>query len=500
MKKISITLCMSLVLLMPKAGLAEPSDFESAVQPFLARYCVRCHNEKTQEGEFRLDTLARDFADENTAQLWAEVILRMNSGEMPPEDEPQPKTDELGRTVDFLAARITEGRAARMAKRDSVSHYRLSRDEYANTVYDLLGVHYDARRPGALIEDPRWHGFERIGSLLSLSPSHVERYMKAAEVVLDRAFPEQPVKPALRRVDANVKRDEWLEKLGVDSRVRWLMWPNRLLQGLTIYHPGTYRIRIQLSGLPSLDGRLPHLSIWDKARMRSVYDLDVNAPEDDPTTLDFELVLVPGKYGLLNEVSPALNRGTPFKMLSLAQSLDRGGSAFIHSRESRFTNPTGLKLFTDDGSAIHSTLIVDWFEWEGPLASESNLKKRVGFVPAAAMKSSKPPTEQAQVDAFLNEARRCLLKFAERAWRRPVTDAELNGYVGILKNELAAGEGFRSAYRAAMVGVLTSKNFIYIVEGSPQRRPSATATYKPSPLNDWELYKKVSTNNYDWKR
>ncbi|MCG8584194.1 MAG: DUF1592 domain-containing protein, partial [Pirellulales bacterium] len=49
-----------------------------------------------------------------------------------------------------------------------------------------------------------------------------------------------------------------------------------------------------------------------------------------------------------------------------------------------------------------------------------------------------------------------------------------------------------SAYRAAMVGVLTSKNFIYIVEGSPQRRPSATAIRKPAPLNNWELASRLS--------
>jgi Protein of unknown function (DUF1587). len=49
--------------------------------------------------------------------------------------------------------------------------------------------------PGAFNDDPRWHGFDRIGSLLSLSPSHVDRYFKAAETVLDNAFPASLPRP-----------------------------------------------------------------------------------------------------------------------------------------------------------------------------------------------------------------------------------------------------------------------------------------------------------------
>ena len=72
--------------------------------------------------------------------------------------------------VDWLSNRVEDGRVVRMAKRGPVSHYRLSRDEYAQTVFDLLGVRLDVRMPGVLNEDPRWRGFDRIGSLLSLSP------------------------------------------------------------------------------------------------------------------------------------------------------------------------------------------------------------------------------------------------------------------------------------------------------------------------------------------
>src|SRR6185369_14551669 len=99
---------------------------------------------------------------------------------------------ELGQVADWIYARIVEGEASRMAKRGPVAHYRLSREEYGHTAYDLLGVYFDVNMPGAFNDDPRWHGFDRIGALLSLSPSHVDRYFKAAETVLDRAFAASP--------------------------------------------------------------------------------------------------------------------------------------------------------------------------------------------------------------------------------------------------------------------------------------------------------------------
>jgi len=59
-----------------------------------------------------------------------------------------------------------------------------------NTVRDLIGVKYNATALGALLEDEEWHGFERIGSVLTLSPSNIEKYLGAAETVLKEAYPD----------------------------------------------------------------------------------------------------------------------------------------------------------------------------------------------------------------------------------------------------------------------------------------------------------------------
>ena len=103
--------------------------------------------------------LSREFKSGKDAHLWAEIVERINAGEMPPKEEPQPTEDEIAEVVSALSTRIRQGRAARMAARPPVAHYRLSRQEYQNTVYDLLGVRYDASKPGELNADPLWHGF-----------------------------------------------------------------------------------------------------------------------------------------------------------------------------------------------------------------------------------------------------------------------------------------------------------------------------------------------------
>jgi hypothetical protein len=164
-----ISICLLLVFGSLTYG-AEP--FEG----FLAKHCVSCHGPKKKKGDLRLDQLSRDFKTGLDGQIWAEVVEKINAGEMPPEDEPQPTTEEIGQVIAELDQRIRQGRAARMAARPAVAHYRLSRKEYQNTVYDLLGVRYDPTKPGELNEDTLWHGYERIGSQLSLSPSHVDRY------------------------------------------------------------------------------------------------------------------------------------------------------------------------------------------------------------------------------------------------------------------------------------------------------------------------------------
>ena len=436
----TLAACLALATTAPAA--------EAPTKAFFAEHCLRCHGEKQQKGEFRVDTLPTDFSEIGNAQRWAEVLFRINTREMPPKKEPQPKASELGPVVDWISTRIKEGEAVRMAKRSPVSHYRLSREEYGHTVYDLLGVYFDVDAPGAFNEDPRWHGFERIGSMLSLSPSHVDRYFKAAETVLERAFPESPTKASKGRSEA-------------PAGSRWLIVPGHRRGNLRATAPGLYRIRVQLSAVPSFKGRLPHLAVWHNGLKRSIIGQDVQAAEDKPTVVEIETFLPEGGLDLVNE--------TP-GMLSDGQTPSISAMPFSSLADLKNVTPKSYKLLDEQGRSIFPLLIVDWVEWEGPILTDADAKKREGLFPAKA--------------GDLAEARECLKRFAARAWRRPVADADIERFMKVISGELAAGEKIRSAYLAGMVGVLTAKNFYYLEEGS--------ATQRRDRVNDWELASRLS--------
>ena len=101
---------------------------------FFKAHCIRCHGAEKQEGEFRIDTLSSRVGFEDTPQ-WVEIMERINSGEMPPEDVPNPPDAELKTSiVEWIAGRMKEGEAAQMAKRDRVSYRRLTREKYVCTM------------------------------------------------------------------------------------------------------------------------------------------------------------------------------------------------------------------------------------------------------------------------------------------------------------------------------------------------------------------------------
>ena len=163
------------------------------MKPFFEQHCNKCHNEKKHKGDLRLDNLVVDFTSPKIMGHWEESMNRINSGDMPPDDELRPKPEDINAVADWIAGQLREAETARQATdADKVAFLKLSREEYANTIRDLLGVTFDPKGAAGLPEDPDWKGFERIGSVLTLSPAHVEKYLAAAEMVLDEALSLRP--------------------------------------------------------------------------------------------------------------------------------------------------------------------------------------------------------------------------------------------------------------------------------------------------------------------
>ena len=455
-------------------------------EAFLTKHCVSCHGPNKEKGDLRIDTLSRDFKAGIDSHFWAEVIERINAGEMPPEEKPRPSEKEISDFIAQLDQKISEGKAARMAARPAVAHYRLSRKEYQNTVYDLLGVRYDPTKPGELNEDTLWHGYERIGSQLSLSPSHMDRYYQAAEIVLERAFPQtegeaRKIKKTAAdlRYAGGEKQKEALQRFGIKRPLRYLHFPGRVQQALSSNwfgktgpeHSGLYKLRLQASGIRPPGGQPAHLSVGMKTseeNVEGILELDVTAPEDSPQVYEAEVFLeMPTQLHFAVVATDVIDRrqGAAFRNALSA----RDSYIFTHSSETFLLNPNAPQMFDDKGNGIFSTVILDWVEWEGPLVSKEEKSRREAIFP--------------DENATLESVAKRLRNFAERAWRRKVDPQELSGYLKSFQMDFEAGDKIEDAFRSAILRVLTSRNFIYLVEGEPKPREM---------LNEHELASRLS--------
>ena len=459
---------------------------DSSFEKFLSTHCVSCHGPKKEKGDLRIDTLSRDFKAGMDSHLWAEVNERINAGEMPPEEQPRPNEQEISEFIAQLDQKLSEGKAARMAARPPVAHYRLSRKEYQNTVYDLLGVRYDPTKPGELNEDTLWHGYERIGSQLSLSPSHVDRYYQAAEIVLDRAFPQtegeaRKIKKTAAdlRYAGGEKQKEALKRFGINRPLRYLHFPGRVQQALSSNwfgktgpeHSGLYKLRLQASGIRPPGGQPAHLSIGMKTseeNVEGILELDITAPEDSPQVYEAEVFLeMPTQLHFAVVATDVIDRrqGAAFRNALSA----RDSYIFTHSTETFLLNPNAPQMFDDKGNGIFSTVILDWIEWEGPIVTPQEKALRKGIFP--------------ENNATVEQVSDRLQYFAERAWRRKVDPQELSGYLKSFQMDVEAGDKIEDAFRTAILRVLTSRNFIYLVEGEPKPREM---------LNEHELASRLS--------
>ncbi|MDA7526253.1 DUF1592 domain-containing protein [Verrucomicrobiales bacterium] len=423
-----------------------------ATLTFFEAHCYRCHGEEKQKGRFRLDTLTTDVENPLVAEKWAEVRFRINAGEMPPEDEAQPTAEEIGGVVDELTQKIQDGAAARMAKRGLVNHYRLSRQEYAHTIYDLLGVVFDVEAPGAFNEDPLWHGFDRIGALLSVAPSHIDRYLSAADTVVALAFPEAEIPSETKRHSASEGKRRLLQ-LGESWRFH-------------LKHPGRYRITIHGSGLPAFTGRIPHLSLWHHHHKRSFAGADLMAIEGRPSALTFEGLFPAGDYDVRNHARTQRHANGSLKLF---RNEEIDAAQPIASLKTQHPSPW-TKVVDDEGRPVMPTLLLDWIQVEGPILTESDLAKCEGVF----------PTDKTELSEQLTALRR----FAERAWRRPVVESELDRYLRFIATEQEAGESFATAYRSVLTSILVSRSFFHIEMGSPDENRLL--------LNDFELANRLS--------
>ena len=459
-----------------RAALAlDTAEYEKTVKPFFQDHCLKCHDERKQKGDLRLDTLEADFAGVKTSGHWTDILDQLNSGDMPPKKESRPKARETAAVVGWIASQLAEAETGRQASAERVSFHKLTRDEYVNSIRDLLGVIYDAHDTTGMQEDPDWLGFERIGSVLTFAPAHIERYLAAAEAVLDEALALQPQpKQKVVHWGPYEMRTKWgalrkfYAELGTTDKLRLSIVPNNNADGnpgsstkLEIPASGEYLVRVKLSGLRPAGGRAPRINIQETTIDRSLLCHDVDTPEDQPVVLESRVHL-PAGHRLIR-----ITNDVPGPEPTGRYSRDHSTIAFTGTNT---RIPWQLKLTDDNYKPIAPFLLVDYVEFEGPIVASWP-------TPADQQIFGEGNKDSAQL-------RDIVTRFAPRAFRRPAHPDEIDRYTQLGEEEMKSGKTFDMSVRTALLAMLCSKDFLYLVEGS-----SVTATAK---LTDYELASRLS--------
>jgi Protein of unknown function (DUF1592)/Protein of unknown function (DUF1588)/Protein of unknown function (DUF1587)/Protein of unknown function (DUF1585)/Protein of unknown function (DUF1595) len=161
--------------------------FRDKLQPFMQKYCVKCHNQKTAEGLLNLTRFTSSALIAQDFREWEHVITFLKDEEMPPKEAKQPAAAERS---EFLASvdKVLLLEAKKLADDPGASlPRRLSNAEFNYTIRDLTGV--DIRPTASFPVDPAsGEGFNNTGEGLIMSPNLFKKYYAAAQEVADHVL------------------------------------------------------------------------------------------------------------------------------------------------------------------------------------------------------------------------------------------------------------------------------------------------------------------------
>lgn len=419
----------------PKKAAADPT-FGQKIQPFLRTYCTDCHNGTKQAGGLALDVYRNEAHARKDRLTWEEVRKRIAAGDMPPKKhKAQPSKGEKELVLNWVETTLTKVDCTGPRDPGRVTLRRLNRVEYNNTVRDLLGV--SLTPADDFPADDIGYGFDNIGDVLSLQPILLEKYLAAAERVLNAAI------PALDRIPSSVQtyRPQNIQVLPRSARsedrrrVEFTTSGEVAIEKFNFPAAGEYSIRVRAWGHADA-GTAPNMTYRIDGRDAKTFV--VTAHRDQPTLHEFKLPVKAGE-----------------RRVSVA-----------------FTNPSKERTAAPRSLGILSV------EVEGPLGGAArSLPDSTKLVLIAT-----PATPRDAPAA----ARQVLANFTRRAYRRPSTPAEVDRLMKLFDTATANGERFEQAIKLPMKAVLVSPHFLFRVEADPAD-PEAVR-----PLNDFELATRLS--------
>lgn len=413
---------------------------------FIDRHCAGCHDAVEKEGGLDLTALTFDWNDAASFATWVKVHDRMRDAEMPPKKKARPPAGESAALLAWLDGMLASANAAQQAREGRTPARRLNRDEYQNTLRDLLGVAVDYRL--LLPEDGRAHGFDKVGSALHVSAEHLQAYLAAASAAMDEAVVTGPAPQTIQKhflqrfqyLGGDTPGGRRFKKNAAntfhdapDALVRFGDFVDPIVSSpanFTVKIAGTYRFRV-------------HARAWQsdqpvKARIKA------GSPKDDSSGGSARVVgyheFTPA--GNTVEVAVSLRPGETLRVAPV------GIAGFGRDEESG--RVSFRKLGTTASLYQGPGLAMEWVDVEGPL------------LPAWPPQSHQRifgPLDFAQ--ATPADAERVLRGFLPRAFRRPIGDEEVRHYLRI--HEMATAEaGFSAGIKIALQAALCSPYFLYL--------------------------------------
>ena len=429
-----------------KAGTSGQAEFVRDIQPLLKRYCYGCHGNKRAKAELNLEAFGTTPNFSKDGRTWEKVHHMLYQREMPPEKKLQPTEDERILLTEFINSQLAKFDCSNPAVPVNPGHVtlrRLNRSEYNNTIRDLFGVDY---RPAAdFPNDEVGYGFDNIGDVLSLSPILMEKYFRAAEEISAKAIrtdiPAYPPEDHIRTKKWGTKSDEQAVRIENDSF--WGLWREG---SIDIRYPfktdGEYLLRI--NAYAALAGPEPP-KMQISLNGKPVKTFEVKEVEEERR--DFVVKLKPGKG--VHQVSVAymnnyVNNDSPDPAL-------RG----------------------DRNLFVKNTDMIGPLDAPQPRLPESHRRVIV---------RQPKPGEARQV------ARESLAQFAQKAYRRPVGEKEVNRLLSFVDMVMGDAGSFEEGMQLATQAVLVSPHFLFRWE--LDTRPARDETIRR--LNDWELASRLS--------
>lgn len=502
---------------------------QNAAQVFKT-YCLDCHGGAKPAGDFAIDDgLEPNFSNRTVAARWREVINVLNGHEMPPEGEKQPSPEEIDRLVQWATGEMI--RVELHERKQHVTLRRLNRNEYRNTIADLLAIDFDTSH---FPEDASASGFDNIGQALGSSPLQVELYLAAAESIANRIFvlgqrPE-PIhwrfepetgdsdRNRVRYGDNNAIVNGGRNRLDGNGRLmHHASWDRNInARDFRLPQEGVYMIRVRAaSRIPSREDVVAYASeaIAEKRdreieknpqRRESIENHLAKELEHFKTSRHYDYG--PARLKIVAHLGGQPTTVAEFDVDSL--SAGETDSQIHRDRPTVFEFP--VKMTTESaGITLHYVynvprelenftiqnkdefprpeVWVDWFEIEGPIYPSWPPPSHVRWLPADL------PVDKGQQREL---AKGILKQFLPRAFRRPASPEELASFLELYDsaydahaNDFEPQDRFIAALKVPFVAVLVSPHFLFLaepVDGGDQTNAN------PAKLNDFEIATRLS--------